>query len=104
MLQTVNSLGQASWPTSIAEPIVRTTEKSKLRSYTRREVDLQTPSASDVALLYPAVVVSSDAFACLTRPLNSFAAQLERDGSTDFGQSLHRVEPVRTSLSERRSW
>ena len=61
MLQTVNTAGYVSWPTSIIGPIVsepKTPERSK-RS--RREATSQPPSDRDVALLYPeAVVVSSD--------------------------------------------
>jgi AraC family transcriptional regulator len=64
MLQTVDTPGQTSWPTSIADPIVNQPEKSKRSILGRGEADLQTPTASDVALLYPeAVVVSSDTFA-----------------------------------------
>src|SRR5258708_15303051 len=64
MLQTVGTPGQTSWPTSIAEPIVNQSEKSKRSILTMREADPPTPSVSDVALLYPeAVVASSDAFA-----------------------------------------
>src|SRR5882724_1379332 len=61
MLQTVNTAGLVSWPTSIIGPVVsepKTPERSK-RS--RREATPQPPSDRDVALLYPeAVVVSSD--------------------------------------------
>src|SRR6266436_8601277 len=64
MLQTVNTQGHAGWPTSIADPIVNQPEKSKRSIPGRGEADLQTPSAGDVALLYPeAVVASSDALA-----------------------------------------
>src|SRR5258705_7096461 len=64
MLQTVNAPVYPGWNRSIANPIVRGPESWNRRRHTRREADLQTPSASDVALLYPeAVVVSSDAFA-----------------------------------------
>src|SRR5882724_10677094 len=64
MLQTVGTPGQTSWPTSIAEPIVNQSEKSKRSILGRGEADPQTPSAIDVALLYPeAVVAYSDAFA-----------------------------------------
>ncbi len=64
MLQTVNTSGHASWPASIVNPIVSKPERWKRSIRGRREADLQPPSVSDVALLYPeAVVASSDAFA-----------------------------------------
>jgi AraC family transcriptional regulator len=64
MLQTVNTPGHASWPTPIVNPIIRKPETWKTGIRNKREPDLQSPSASDVTLLYPeAVVVSSDAFA-----------------------------------------
>src|SRR6266404_6345229 len=64
MLQTVNTPGQAGWNSSIVNPIVSRPETWKRSILSVREADLQRPSASDVALLYPeAVVASSDAFA-----------------------------------------
>ncbi|MDX6712243.1 MAG: AraC family transcriptional regulator [Blastocatellia bacterium] len=64
MLQTVNTPGHAGWNSSIVNPIVSRPETWKRSILSVREADLQTPSASDVALLYPeAVVASSDAFA-----------------------------------------
>jgi AraC family transcriptional regulator len=64
MLQTVNTAGYASWPTPIVNPIVSTPETWKRSIRNKREANLQSPSATDVTLLYPeAVVVSSDAFA-----------------------------------------
>lgn len=63
MLQTVNTAGHASWSPSIVGPIV-SKPKTWERSRNRREADLELPSVSDVALLYPeAVVASSDPFA-----------------------------------------
>ena len=64
MLQTINSAGHTSWPNSIVGPIVSKPEPWERSSRHRRENDLQSPSVSDVALLYPeAVVASSDPFA-----------------------------------------
>src|SRR5258707_4280162 len=64
MLQTVDNAGHASWPTPIVNPIVSTPETWKRSIRNKREANLKSPSATDVALLYPeAVVVSSDAFA-----------------------------------------
>ena len=64
MLQTVNTVGHASWPTPIVNPIVSTPETWKRSIRNKREANPQSPSAIDVTLLYPeAVVVSSDAFA-----------------------------------------
>jgi AraC family transcriptional regulator len=64
MLQTVNTAGHASWPISIVDPIISKPETWARSSRNKREADLQSPSVSDVALLYPeAVVASSDAFA-----------------------------------------
>src|SRR6266446_32175 len=64
MLQTVNTQGHAGWNSSIVNPILGRTETWKRSIPGRGEADLQTPSAGDVALLYPeAVVASSDAFA-----------------------------------------
>ncbi len=64
MLQTVNTVGHASWPTPIVNPIVSTPETWKRSIRNKREANLKSPSATDVAFLYPeAVVVSSDAFA-----------------------------------------
>jgi len=64
MLQTVDNAGHASWPTPIVNPIVSTPETWKRSIRNKREANLKSPSATDVAFLYPeAVVVSSDAFA-----------------------------------------
>ena len=64
MLQTVNTLGQASWPTSIVNPPVGKPEKWNGTVHNQRARDLQPRAGGDVASLYPeAVVVSSDAFA-----------------------------------------
>ncbi len=64
MSRTVDIQGQTSWPTSIADPIVDKPETWRQRIHRRRQANPQTPSVSDVALLYPeAVVASSDAFA-----------------------------------------
>ena len=64
MLQTVNTPGSRSWPTSIVESTLNIPEAWTRSLRSRREADLQVPSVSDVTLLYPeAVVVSSDAFA-----------------------------------------
>src|SRR6266436_7085104 len=64
MSRTVDIQGQTSWPTSIADPIVDKPETWKRRIHRRRQANPQTPSVSDIALLYPeAVVASSDAFA-----------------------------------------
>jgi AraC family transcriptional regulator len=63
MLQTVNTVGQTSWPNPIVNAISSTPEKWT-RNICRREADLRLPSVKDVALLYPeAVAASSDAFA-----------------------------------------
>ena len=64
MLQTVNTAGHTSWPTSIVGSIASKPESWKRSSLDGRQADLQAPSANDVALLYPeAVVASSDPFA-----------------------------------------
>src|SRR5712692_1576885 len=64
MIETVNTAVHASWPTSIKNPIVMRPETWKRRIHSRRQANPQTPSVSDIALLYPeAVVASSDAFA-----------------------------------------
>src|SRR5258708_7610630 len=64
MSRTVDIQGQRSWPTSIADPIVGKPETWRQSIHRRRQANPQTPSVSDVALLYPeAVVASSDAFA-----------------------------------------
>ncbi|MCM3873902.1 MAG: AraC family transcriptional regulator [Pyrinomonadaceae bacterium] len=64
MLQTVNTPGHASWPTSIVGQIVSNPGTWKRGIRTRREAGVQLPAVSDLALLYPeAVVASSDALA-----------------------------------------
>ena len=64
MLQTVNTPGHAGWSTPIVNRIVSKPEIWKGGIRNKREAHYQSPSASDVTLLYPeAVVVSSDAFA-----------------------------------------
>ncbi len=64
MLQTVNTQGHSSWPTSMIGQVVSKPETWERSVRNRREADLQSPSVSDVALLYPeAVVASSDALA-----------------------------------------
>jgi AraC family transcriptional regulator len=63
MLQTVNIPEPASWLTSIG-PIVGGPQTLERSNPGRREATLQSPSVSDVAVLYPeAVVASSDALA-----------------------------------------
>lgn len=63
MLQTVNTHGPISWPTSIVDPIVNKPESWRLSVRSTRESDLQVKSFNDVALRYSeAVVASSDAF------------------------------------------
>lgn len=64
MLQTINTAGHASWPTSIVGSIVSKPETWERSSRNGRGAALQSPSVNDVALLYPeAVAASSDAFA-----------------------------------------
>jgi AraC family transcriptional regulator len=64
MLQTVNTPGHAGWSTPIVNRIVSKPEIWQGGIRNKREAHYQSPSASDVTLLYPeAVVVSSDAFA-----------------------------------------
>ena len=63
MLQSVNTTGQVSWPTSIVDSSVNRPETWRRSVRSKLESGLQKPSVGDVALLYPeAVVASSDAF------------------------------------------
>ena len=83
MLQSINTTGQVSWPTSIVDSSVNRPETWRRSVRSKLESGLQKPSVGDVALLYPeAVVASSDALWMAGCPRDPSAAQLElRSGS-----------------------
>ncbi|MCM3873593.1 MAG: AraC family transcriptional regulator [Pyrinomonadaceae bacterium] len=63
MLQTVNTSGQASWPTSVVDPIINKSETWKRNIHGSRPEVTGRLSTSEISLLYPeAIVASSDAF------------------------------------------
>src|SRR5882724_1596949 len=64
MFQAVKSSDQSFWSSALVDPIVNRCETWRDSIRNTRISNLQTPSVSDVAQLYPeAVVASSDAFA-----------------------------------------
>jgi len=63
MSQTINTPGQASWPASVVDPIIKRPEPWKRNIHSSREQGARRSSSSEVSLLYPeAVVASSDDF------------------------------------------
>jgi len=64
MLQTIKTADQPFWSTVLVDPIVNSSDAWRGSIRNRRVPNLQQPSVSDVARLYPeAVVASSDALA-----------------------------------------
>src|SRR6266566_4337899 len=64
MLQTIKTPDQPFWSTVLVDPIVNSSDTWRGSIRNRRVPNLQQPSVSDVARLYPeAVVASSDALA-----------------------------------------
>src|SRR5216684_6151625 len=64
MLQTIKTPDQPFWSTVLVDPIVNSSDTWRGSIRNRRVSNLQQPSVSDVARLYPeAVVASSDALA-----------------------------------------